>query len=538
MKNIYLTISLCVAMAFSAGCSKDNRVDCGMVDCSSLKMTAEIESRAKVSWTEADNILKSFWEEGDVIKGYYVDENSAKKPVTLIVSAVDGSGIATIELGEGFPDALPSGTEIYMFYVPGDTELTDDGTFTLEWAEQDGAADSVFDNVAYMVADKVVVKNNGTLSVVFHNVMSLIRITNPKGNDGQPLAAGTTLTLSAVSGLYTSGVLSKNGIAGLEYGSITTAVQDGAASYIAIPRLSETIMEFSFSYNKGGKDYYWISSEDVVPSSKTGFTLTDKVLDRVMYNGHEYVDLGLTVNVGGVDKPLYFAARNIGAAGYADKGSYFKWAETEIGENDLSVTWGSENGSNNVIEGDGRMWYYYTHCNISKPDVPYNDNKNGYKYLTKYITDKQYTKGGEGKDSDVDNITVMQSEDDAATVQWGGKWKTPSMEEMQLLNSITTKEGKSFTASNGKSSWCVEYTANGHSLVLPATGIVIYNGISGALFKMSENCGYTLNYWTTELATPCINACCTNSDKNGTEITSSTTQRNYGVPVRPVFIGD
>lgn len=102
------------------------------------------------------------------------------------------------------------------------------------------------------------------------------------------------------------------------------------------------------------------------------------------HNNYEYVDLGLSV---------MWATMNVGATSVADEGKLYAWAETAPKDE-------------------------YTLAN--------------YKYYagityTKYI--------GEGK-------TVLDSEDDAASVNMGGSWRTPTVEEWkELYNGCTWTYG-------------------------------------------------------------------------------------------------
>ena len=94
-------------------------------------------------------------------------------------------------------------------------------------------------------------------------------------------------------------------------------------------------------------------------------------------NGHEYVDLGLSVK---------WATMNIGAAKISDHGGYFAWGETD---NKDDYTWSA---------------YKY---GISADD------------LTKY--------------SFTDNMLHLEPEDDAAAVNWGGTWRIPTSSEWEEL---------------------------------------------------------------------------------------------------------
>ena len=94
-------------------------------------------------------------------------------------------------------------------------------------------------------------------------------------------------------------------------------------------------------------------------------------------NGHEYVDLGLSVK---------WAAMNLGATRVSDRGGHYAWGETG---NKADYTWST-----------------YKH-GTSADD------------LSKY----SYT----------DNGIALQAADDAAYVNWGGAWRMPTGSEWEEL---------------------------------------------------------------------------------------------------------
>ena len=102
------------------------------------------------------------------------------------------------------------------------------------------------------------------------------------------------------------------------------------------------------------------------------------------HKGHEYVDLGLSVK---------WATCNVGATTPEGYGDYFAWGETQP-----KTTYN---------------WSTYKYCNGS------------YYTLTKYCVDYSY--------GTVDNKTTLELTDDAARVNWGGKWRMPTKAEYNEL---------------------------------------------------------------------------------------------------------
>ena len=166
-------------------------------------------------------------------------------------------------------------------------------------------------------------------------------------------------------------------------------------------------------------------------TAEGGLTATCNVEVVDPYNGHEYVDLGLPSG-------LLWATCNVGADAPEDYGDYFAWGETEPEPKDYYD------------------WSTYKWCNGS------------YDTQTKYGTDSYF--------GTVDNKTVLDPEDDAAHVNWGGDWRMPTKAELEeLLNNCTWK----WTTQNGANGCKVTSNINGNSIFLPAAGYGYYGDVLG-----------------------------------------------------------
>ena len=104
-------------------------------------------------------------------------------------------------------------------------------------------------------------------------------------------------------------------------------------------------------------------------------------------NGHEWVDLGLSVK---------WATCNIGASKPEDKGSYFAWGESS---------------SKSYFLKSNYKWF--------------EDGSVSEISILKYNKDKTH--------GTVDNKTVLDDEDDAAAAIWKGGWRMPTSSEAQEL---------------------------------------------------------------------------------------------------------
>lgn len=134
-------------------------------------------------------------------------------------------------------------------------------------------------------------------------------------------------------------------------------------------------------------------------------------------DGYPYVDLGLSVK---------WAAYNVGADSPEGYGDYFAWGETR---------------PKSVYD-----WSTYKYCKGSSDS------------LTKYNNTSSC--------GTVDNKTVLEAVDDAATANWGYGWRMPTFKEWHELNYKCTW---TWTTRNGVHGYKVTGT-NGNSIFIPAAG--------------------------------------------------------------------
>ena len=154
----------------------------------------------------------------------------------------------------------------------------------------------------------------------------------------------------------------------------------------------------------------------------------------------EYVDLGLSVN---------WATCNIGATKPEEYGDYFAWGATEP---HYEVGYAQEDPQNHWKRGmsTGYKWSTYKYCNGSSST------------MTKYCTDSSY--------GAVDNKTVLDLNDDAAHVNWGGSWRMPTIAEFRELRDNCTW---TWTTMNGIRGYKVVSKKSGYAgnwIFLPAAG--------------------------------------------------------------------
>ena len=180
-------------------------------------------------------------------------------------------------------------------------------------------------------------------------------------------------------------------------------------------------------------------------------------------NGHEYVEIGgkkwATMNVG---------ATTIAGSPNTCFGDYFAWGETEPYYSEKAIIETDDPGNPYYADftfketlndkTKGYDWANYSHCNGTENT------------LKKYCFNSDY--------GTVDSRTVLDSEDDAATANWGSSWRMPTTGEM--IQSLFIKcNGGDDSPKNLTSSHLFR-----GAFYLPATQTYLpeYTGVDGFLF--------------------------------------------------------
>ena len=197
---------------------------------------------------------------------------------------------------------------------------------------------------------------------------------------------------------------------------------------------------------------------------------------------YEYVDLGLSVK---------WATCNVGATKPEESGYYFAWGE--------------------IAEKEEYSWTTYKWCNGTNNS------------LTKYCTSGKFVSYGT-----VDNKTELEASDDAAQVYWGGKWRTPTIDEVSELTKAYNCTW-TWTTQNGVNGFIVTSKKNGNSIFLPAAGYRYNDNITGVgergdywactinkeMPSYAQGFGFGLNQYTNN---PFYDLCLTGSRYYGNNI--------------------
>ena len=236
----------------------------------------------------------------------------------------------------------------------------------------------------------------------------------------------------------------------------------------------------------------------------TGWTvMTER--EAYLANGHAFVDLGLRSN----GNKILFATMNVGASAPQEYGDYFAWGET-------SKRYTSISGSS-VVGGS----FTFANC-------PYHTGEDSEAGWFKYIpTGWEFcTVSGTA-----DNKLTLEAGDDVASALWGGSWRMPDKSDLEYL-----------TGSNVTRTWTNNYngtgvaglivTGNGSfssaSLFFPAAGyctstITNMAGVFGQYWSRSVSSGYPFSAKTLYFEESYYDS-------------DSTSERCYGLPVRPVLV--
>ncbi len=249
----------------------------------------------------------------------------------------------------------------------------------------------------------------------------------------------------------------------------------------------ETTVKFS-RLNSSSTYYYraYMSlNGKIYPDAVKSFvTLENTEVDTgKVPEGVEAVDLGLPSGT-------KWANMNIGAEKPEDYGLYFSWGET-VGYEP------------NESDGHSFNWQTYQLCGGT------------YDKMKKYCTKKE--------NGVVDNMIVLELEDDAAHVNWGGGWLMPTNEEIEELCNNTVFERMTL---NGVYGCKLTSKTNGNYIFLPAAGC----RFMASMYDQDE-IGF---YWSASLyADTPFCAHYFGFDMQRSYVTSHT--RYYGLTIRPVL---
>lgn len=301
----------------------------------------------------------------------------------------------------------------------------------------------------------------------------------------------------------------------LNYDSLLLYVGE-SDKLIATVRNGEIIINNKVTWSTDNALVAEVDSNGVVTALSVGAAVITVTYQGVNYNcnvfvterssAYEYVDLGLSV---------YWATCNIGATEVEEFGNYYGWGEVEPKQYYSYYNYRFYDGGELILDRQAFI-----------PVNPYNIK------LSKYNT--------------TDNKTVLDPEDDAAHVNWGGNWRMPTVAEWQELidscfwTTTIMNDVEGFLISEGPAPWM----PGEPFIFLPFAGTMEYNyDLETGVYVESEEMRAIGVYWAKDIPQdfsrqvletmrPFVSVCAGGYFEP--TLTTYGFVRVYGMPIRPV----
>lgn len=390
------------------------------------------ESRSTYQVDPARGFVSS-WSAGDVIGIYPLGGDQVSFPIS------EGEGSATARF-DGGSWALRSNMKYSAYYpfkksnyIVSETEIPVSYIDQAQNGNNSTAGLAAYD---YLAAAATQPNSNGSVDLTMKHLGAFVRfqLTMPKAatlvnanvaSDDKEFVTAGTIDLSAATPAITSTATSSNFDVVLS--NITCAKDEVVTLYAMVAPLSLSGSKMTITL-KDNEDKTYIYECDGVnfaasksynftiteTSGGTGATIEDAGWAENQINGHEYVDLGLSVK---------WATCNVGANSPEEYGDYFAWGET--------TTKSSYSESNSFT-------------------------------YEKFASSLQSS-------SIIDSENNLTKNYDAATKSWGATWRMPTLSEIkELVNSDNCTW--LWTTQKGVNGYKVTSKKNGNSIFLPAAG--------------------------------------------------------------------
>ena len=561
MKRLLVFILLTSALAAFFSCAK-NEIAAPVQEARELIITATREDDGPATKTELVG-SKTYWSVGDKISVFFGSgtnggaeftslntEPSASADFTGVLTAVTGSedGSSSMKYFWGvYPYSTDnsvtlSGTSNYLTTVVSDVQY--------------GVADS------YSPGQNIWVGKNYGLELSFKSLLSGIRFTFSRddiamvtiqGNNGENIAGKVNVTMdggvpvvsSVVEGktvltlkpdgggtfqsgaVYRALFLPTNFTKGLTVRFYTSTSSIGTRTYGTLNfERNEPKNAANADSNATWEDYFvtgiapfeyynyalstgstltlsatvlpeyawnaevtWESSDPsvasvsggVVTGLRAGTTAITATTAEGGYSSECYVTVlsnASTVNMG---NGIFMATRNVGADSPEEVGDYFAWGETTPKS---TYTW------------------------------------NNYKWGTRTALRKYNTNDRLGTK---DNLTTLQADDDAATVNLGPNWRMPTKDEVDWLKEHCDMIEANM---NGQNGYILRSGVTDNAVFFPMSGEMSESGLA-----LEEEYSF---FWTSTLGPNSYNAILTSVYG----LAKSDIERYYGYPVRAVYISN
>ena len=477
-------------VALLASCSSDGElVQSGEKFDGKVTLSApayEYEDGTRTALTSSESGIGFAWDDDETIGIFPIAPTTNAQAYQKLNG---GSDDATKSSFDGAGWALLRGNT-YAAYYPFQTTETLDYTkvpvdMTGQTQNGNGSLAHIGAGYDYMYATASVPKS-GDVNFDFNHAASIVKLelTMPVAATWSSVTLSsdnevfiTKATMDVSTGVVTS--VSKASSVVLNLSNVSTSSADQKLDfYLAVlPTTTGTLTviaqtatnkEYTATLSsktlKAGVAHLWTATL-AVPQLSTG---------NGVENGHEYVDLGLPSR-------LKWATMNLGASIPDDYyGSYYAWGETKAYEEEDETNLTNYNYfSQRTYVKTYYEWDTYKWCDGTST------------FMTKYCVSSSY--------GTVDNKTNLDASDDAACVNWGGKWRMPTLSEQEeLMNNCTWEWVTSYN--NVKVKGYVITGSNGNSIFLPAAG---YRNSSSRSYSGAR--GY---YWSSSLSEDYNDAAC------------------------------
>ena len=422
-------------------------------DASAVDTQTSLGARGKVLWKQGDQV--SLFDGSTINERYQVtDDSDGKTSATLYKVGAPGF-VAGSE--------IPVNVAFYPYVSTAGIAKKSGGAYLISDialpATQNCALESFGNGAFPMVA---VTSSASDMDLRFKNVLGGLKLQlkgtaaitsiSLTGNNNEKLcgAAAITVSNSEVPAITLSDATAKT--VTLDCGDgVQLEAETATVFIIALPPMTMT-GGFTVTVTDSNNNQMEIKTTKSQTITRSNL-LKMPAVTFAPVPSHEYVDLGLTSGV-------KWATCNLGANAPEEYGDYYAWGETEPHYTSLDpLTW-----------KDGKIGYTW---------VTYKWCDGSYDTQTKYCLSSSF--------GTIDNKTVLDPEDDAAAVNWGGNWRMPTDDDwLELLDECTWI----WTTQNGVSGRLVT-GPNDNSIFLPAPGSWFATDL--------EDDGIVGDYWSSSL---------------------------------------
>ena len=306
---------------------------------------------------------------------------------------------------------------------------------------------------------------------------------------------------------------------------------DGRICYVAIRPNDQEVKSYDLSVTSitTTQDYEDENIGNSTAPAKGGVYPVQRNFPKVSLSAstmaNVFIPYYIKVDVGETTPEYqYWSYCNLGAFLPEEPGLYFAWGEVKGHKADFDKT--TDSSDDMVYIVDAFTSDFSNFSEIAKTDGRYSSNWNStecFQYCNApYAGESDYTKYT-GSDYE-----TLQPEDDAASVNWGGKWRMPTEDEYEAL--LLAEKTYSSSGTLGLSFQGEE----DNQLFFPAVGAGDEKNLIVSLY--SSHFGY---YWSSTININAVNAVHASGliffCEAGEGSVDDAMYRDMGFPIRPIY---